>query len=325
MGKRIVLNGFLADIHCTSESNLDVEIDASKLTWSEYQSLILDLEDLLSEIDEKHSVRSWLVRGRSLRARYHRVSADERKRRLRFSPFPSKFSNIITNARGFVYNLVTQYCIVLEKVGNRKVYFLPKSVAPSLVASIDALNEKVIGKLRREIKEFQESNDYARIGQCLHKHKIDPRVLDRTFWIGNFMVDVIPVDFGYSISEDEYYRKVKRQSAVRELDILRKHIERKYREYSAEAVKNIMEKVAVMSEEFDRRKNIQKAFKDRLDKLIELSKSIGLNEVSAFLTKVRKICDLPRKERKEALEKTFGVKTLSEAVKKHLSFLEDKN
>lgn len=42
---KVRMAGFLMDIRCTSEENLVVEVDCTKLLWSEYKALIEDLED----------------------------------------------------------------------------------------------------------------------------------------------------------------------------------------------------------------------------------------------------------------------------------------
>jgi len=58
------LNGFIVDIRTVSESNLELEVDASRIPWEEYRKLVDELGDVLSDIDEKWSARSWLVRGK---------------------------------------------------------------------------------------------------------------------------------------------------------------------------------------------------------------------------------------------------------------------
>jgi len=136
MEKKTRLNGFLIDVRTVSEDNLMVEVDASNISWSEYKALVEELEDLLSAIDTEYSARSWLVKGRGLKASYRRVSAEDRRRKLRFVPFPSKFVNILKNTRAYIYGLVSDYCLVLEKVGNRKVYLLPKELTPLFLETV---------------------------------------------------------------------------------------------------------------------------------------------------------------------------------------------
>jgi len=316
------LDGFLIDCHSPSEATLEVEIDCSHLTWSEYRELIIELEDLLSDIDERYAVKSLLVKGRGLKARYSRVTADKRTRKMRFSPFPSSYRNILTNTRAYMYNLVSQHCLVLESVGARKVYFLPKQVAPAFVEAVEALNESVIEPLKRDIEEFRQGQDYFAIEQCLHKHKVNHDVLRRTvFNVRKFVVDVIPVNFGYSVDADAVYAKMSRDKARRGLEILKGQIERKYREYSLSAAKDLAEKLMAMAETFDKSRKLR-YFKAKLDKLIELCESLEMKDlVEQLLKPVRQICEAPRPKRATMVMERFGTQSLREAVGKYIGLL----
>ena len=228
------------DVHCPSESNLEVEIDCSSIGWDQYRDLLLQLGDILTTIDEAHSVKSWSVRGRSVRSRYKRVTQEDRRRRIRFSPFPSSFSNTLTNTRAHVYELVHQHCLVLEHVGARKCYLLPKLVAPDFVAGIESLNEDVVDKLNKSIMEFTGTTDYLSVEQSLHNHGVDPSVLrTSSFTIGQFRADVIPVNMGYSVNSDEYYDQMGRDKASKGFDLLKEQVDRKYKEYSMGAMKDL--------------------------------------------------------------------------------------
>jgi len=314
---KMKLEGFLIDVHTVSEENLSVEVDCSHINWDAYRQLIVDLEDILSSIDERHSVRSWLVKGRSLKARYKRVAAEDRRRRLRLSPFPSKFQNVLTNTRAYIYALVQQNCLVLETVGNRKVYLLPKLMAPAFVELIDRINEEIIGPLRKDIEEFRSGPDYLKIEQCLHKHGLDPNVLRVAYFgIGRFRVEVLPVDFGYNI--DEAYAKMDRERAARGLEILKEQIERRQREYMMTAAKDILLRLTAMAEEFDESKNLR-YFKGRLEKLMELCASLGMTRVvEEFLRPIREICDEPKDKRGDLLRERFGTASLKEAAENFL-------
>jgi hypothetical protein len=54
-GASVSLSGFIMDVRTVSESNLEVEVDASGIPWTEYKELVEEMEDLLSDIDERHS------------------------------------------------------------------------------------------------------------------------------------------------------------------------------------------------------------------------------------------------------------------------------
>jgi len=311
------LDGFLVDCHSPSESTLEVEIDCSHIGWDEYRKLIIELEDILSSIDRKFAVKSWLMRGRGLKARYSRVTANRRTRKLRFSPFPSSFRSVLTGARAHVYSLVNQHCLVLESIGQRKVYFLPKKVAPAFLEAVEALNESVIDPLRRNVEEFRNSQHYFAVEQCLHRHRVDPAALrNASFTIGRFTVDVLPVNFGYSVEADEVYAKMKRSEAVKGIEILRRQIERKQREYVENAARDIAGKIFAMAQTFDERRKLR-YFTRKLDKLIELCEALGMNDmVERLLKPTRLLCKVSGSARKEMLKEIFGTTTLTEAAKK---------
>lgn len=314
------LSGFICDVHCASESNLELEFDCSHIDWDEYRELILELEDLLSSIDEDHSVRSWLVKGRGLRARYRRVSAEDRRRRLHFSPFPSRFVNVLKNTRTYVYNLVAENCLVLESVGRRKVYLLPKHLAPFFVEAIERINEEVIKPLRKEIEDFRQSDDYLKIQQCLYSHKVDPTILKTAvFPIGNFVVDVLPMDFGYSVDLDEAYAKMRRTRATKGLEILKRQIERRQREYALSAVSDVVNRILEMAEGLGGKgRKVRHAVK-KVDELMEICDSLGLREMNERVLKpLKKVCEAKYYQRPQLAEELFGEKNLKEGVDKEL-------
>lgn len=317
------LSGFITDVHCASESNLELEVDCSHIDWNEYKELILELEDLLSDIDERHSVRSWLVKGRGLRARYRRVSAEDRRKRLHFSPFPSRFVNVLKNTRTYIYNLVAENCLVLESVGRRKVYLLPKHLAPFFVEAIERINEDVIKPLRKEIEDFRQSDDYLKIKQTLYGHKVDPSILDRAvFPIGNFMVDVLPIDFGYSVDIDEAYAKMNRTKAAKGLEILDRQIERRRRKYAMSAVSDVVNRILEMAEGLGGKgRKVRDAVK-KVERLMEICDSLELREVNERVLKpLTQICEARYYQRAKLSEELFGEKNLKEGVDKELKRL----
>jgi hypothetical protein len=309
---KVALSGFLIDVRPVSEENLVVEVDASHIAWTEYKALVEELEDLLSSIDEQHSARSWLTKGRGLKASYRRVSEGDRRRKLRFMPFPSKFANMLKNTRTHIYMLVVESCLVLESVGNRNVYLLPKELAPFFVVAVEKINEEVIKPLRQDVEKFRQSNDYFNIQQCLYRHGIDPTVLKvATFHLRNYVVDVLPVDFGYSVSADDVFAKMERANAVEGLEMLRKQIERKYREYALNAVSDIATRIMGIAEGLETKgKKVRQADR-KVDKLISICESLGLEEVTRKVLKpLRQVCGARPYQRPKLSEQFFGRKSL---------------
>jgi len=309
------LNGFIVDVRTVSESNLELEVDASRIAWEEYRKLVDELGDVLSEVDEKWSARSRLVRGRSVRGRFRRVTAEDRRRILRFSPLPSSYSNILKNTRTYMYGLVADNCLVLEQVGTRKVYLLPRPMAPLLVEGVDKINREVIEPLRKNITEFKEGEDYLRIEQLLFRHGIDPTVLRTApFNLGDFVVDVLPVDFGYSVNGDDVYTKMRRTETVKGLELLKAQLARKHREYALNAVSDITRRIVDLAS--GRRSH---DLEGKLGALKEICDSLGLGDISERVLKpLKEIMGVRASEREDLTEKLFGTRNLKEAVENAL-------
>jgi hypothetical protein len=306
--------GFLVDVHCVSESNLEVEMDCSHIDMNEYKELIRELEDLLNTIDEKHSVR------RGSTAHYRRVSAEERKRHLRFSPFPSKFGNLLKNTRTYIYELMAENCLVIESAGKRKIYLLPKQLAPFFVEAVDRVNMEVIEPLKRDVEDFRQSDDYLKIQQCLYDHKVDPTVLKTSmFPIGNFIIDVLPVDFGYSLNADKVYAKMGREKTTRGIEILKREIEKKQREYALSAVSDLVKRILDMAEALTEPRRKVRSATEKVDKLMEICESLGLKKVNEeVLRPLKKVCRARHHQRPKLAEELFGEKSLKEGVDKEL-------
>ncbi len=313
------LNGFIVDIRTVSESNLELEVDASRIPWEEYRKLVDELGNVVSEVDERWSARSWLVRGRSVRGRFRRVSAEDRRKMLRFSPLPSSYSNILKNTRTYMYGLVADNCLVLEQVGTRKVYLLPRPMAPLLVEGVDKINREVIEPLRKDISDFKEGEDYLRIEQLLFRHGIDPSVLRTApFNVGDFVVDVIPVNFGYSVNGDDVYTKLRREETMKGLEILKAQLARKHREYALNAVSDITRRIVDLASGIELKRRTHD-LDGKLDALKEICDSLGLGDISEkVIMPLRQIVQVRASERAELTEKLFGTRNLKEAVEKAL-------
>jgi hypothetical protein len=310
------LDGFLIDVRCVSEENLVVEVDASKISWDEYKALISDLQDILSNIDQEHSAKGWLTRGRSLRASYRRVNARDRRRHLRFMPFPSRFATTLKNLRAYVYELVADHCLVLESVGNRKVYLLPKHLAPFFVEAVEKINKEVIEPLRQDVEKFRQSPEYLTIQHCLYQHGVDPSILKvATFHLRNYVVDVLPINFGYNIDADDVYAKMKRAEAVKGLEILRSQIERKYREYALNAVSDVVARIMAIAEGLEMKGKRVRNAEEKVDKLIKICESLGFTEICEKILKPLKQVSKARPYKRPKLaEEFFGNKSLMAGV-----------
>jgi hypothetical protein len=280
---------------------------------NEYKELVRELEDLLNTIDEKHSVRG-------IRARYRRVTAEERKRRLRFSPFPSKLGTLLKNTRTHIYELMAENCLILESAGKRKIYLLPKQLAPLFVEAVDRVNMEVIEPLKREIEDFRQSEDYLKVQQCLYNHKVDPTILKTSvFPIGNFIIDILPVDFDYSIDADVVYTKMSQEKTTKGLEILKREIEKKQREYALSAVSDVARRILDLAETLTEPRRKVRNATEKVDKLMEICESLGLRKVNEeVLRPLKKVCRARHHQRPKLAEELFGEKSLKDGVDKKL-------
>jgi len=314
------LDGFLIDLYSPSVSLLEVEVDCSHLDWDTYKDLIVKLEDLLSDIDERHSVKSKLVRGRSLSARYRRVSAEDRRRRLRFSPLPSKYSNLLANTKAYIYRLVDEFCVVLEEMKNRKLYLLPKATAPAFLEVIDEINREIVDRVNREIREFVGSDDFMSIEAVLANHNIDPSILRlKPYIVYRYRVSLLPVDFGYSINGDMVYQQMERRKAMKGLELLRRQIEEEYRRYAENIVRELTSKLVEIAEAYDNPRRKMKALLRRLRRLRDVSASLELKDMTTLIDDILEILETRSlKERTSKMIEKFNTTSLKEAVSRRL-------
>lgn len=220
-GKAMALKGFIVSIHCPSEELLTITLDCSSLPPSRYIQLIADLQDLLTEIDERYAVRE--VKGRSLRARYRRVSADQRQRILKFSPFPSCIINKVKYVRTKAYEVLHDHCLVISSVESQyhrdNIYVLPKDMAEEFVKAVEKLDGELDGA-RRMVKEF----DLADVELLLSRYGLE--LPKRDFSIPNIRIDLLPIDLTYAIEEwGERSPRVRQLLVERQEELVRKAVE----------------------------------------------------------------------------------------------------
>jgi hypothetical protein len=218
---------------------------------------------------------------------------------------------------------MTENCLVLEEVGRRKVWLLPKSLAPFFVEAVDRINAEVIDPLIKDMEEFKASDDYLKIIQILHSHKADPTALRVSpFTLGRFRADILPVDFGYSIDVDETYEKMRRTEAAKGLEILKRQIERRQREYVLSAVSDVVERIVEMAEALEGRGRRLRNAEEKMDKLMEICSSLGLKEVNERVLKpLKEICRSRSYKRERLSQELFGKPSLKEGVNEVLKDL----
>jgi len=200
---------------------LTVTIDCSELPPATYLQLVQQLQDILSEVDERYAMDE--VRGRSLRARYRRVSIDQRLRHLKFSPFPSRALNKIKYVRAKAYDLLHDYCLVIQSVESLyyrdNVYVLPEDEAEVFVGLVERLDRE-LDEARRIVAE----HDLSDIELLLSRYGLElPR---RDFRVPPIRIDLLPVDLTYAIEEwGERSPRVRQLLVERQEELVRGAVE----------------------------------------------------------------------------------------------------
>jgi hypothetical protein len=135
----------------------------------------------------------------------------------------------------------------------------------------------------------------------------------------NYVVDVLPIDFGYRIGADDVYAKMERAEAAKGLEILRNQIERKYREYALNAVSDVVAKIMAIVEGLEVKGKRVRNAQEKVDKLINICSSLGFTEISEKILKPLKQVSAARPYKRPKLaEEFFGQKSLMAGVGEEL-------
>jgi hypothetical protein len=304
------LQGFLLSVYASGDFKLEVEVDISRLKEKEYQKFVEKLQDLLSSIDRTYAIRR--VRGgKRIQESY---KWRPRLRVLRFSPFPSRYTTIMKQLRAEVYSkLLPSTCFIVEQMGNRNVFFLPKGRAPYLFEEVEKINKEKLARVSEDIREFTTGEWFLKIKELLKSYGIDPSVLDaRDFSPGKLSLSVVPIDFSYSVDSDSFFTGDIREKHKRGLEALRIHIEEKHREYLDAILKEIESRVKeiISARRF-------RGGKKKLSDLIDICEGAGLGRVNeALLKPLMEICTAMKANREGLSERYFGTRNLSEGVEK---------
>jgi hypothetical protein len=225
--------------------------------------LVTQLQDLLSDMDLAHAEKE--VRGRSLRARYRRVTASERLRLLKFSPFPSRAMNMLKYIRAKAYELLNDYCVKVTSLESgfyrENVYILPENLAEKFVDEVHMLNREI-----DEVRKFVESFDYSSIELLLSRYDLE--LPKKSFSIPNMRVDLLPIALEYAI--EEWARK---SENVKQLLV------NKQEELIRNAVEDIKRRLEPILKAMEGELKIRK-MKERLKQIKSIAEGLGLKALS---------------------------------------------
>jgi len=313
--KAVVLRGIHIAVHSPTEERLTVQIQP--LSPDVFRSLAADLEDWFLVVDDAY--KETYVKGRGWKGRGKRVSPKERRRVLRFSPFPSRFSNILRSVRRNIYVEIRRNCLVLEgeKYGGyrQNIYILPYANAPAFMNKIQAQN-KEIDELNKKIEKFKETGYFTDLKEILAKHKI--RITLNGEWkIEHLTIDATPLALEPTtvkeMVEKDYQVLFKRleEDERKGLEALHDELERKRKELVVKGVENLQGKIETIVQKIVGTKKLKaKTVKQELEKLRRMAVSVGLEAVaSTVIDPLGEVVENPEK----AME-VFGTKNLSKGI-----------
>lgn len=313
--KTVVLKGIHISVHSPTEERLTVQIEG--LTPDQFRNIAADLEDWFLVVDDKY--KETFVRGRGWKGRGKRVSEKKRMRVLRFSPFPSRFSNILRTIRRDLYEELHRNCLVLagEQYGGyrQNIYILPYANAPAFMSSIQEQN-KVIDELNKKIEDFQKTSYFADLKAILEKHKARVR-LNGEWRMEHVTIDATPLALEPTtvkeMVEEEYRKMFKKleEDERRGLEALHEELERKRRELVVKGIENIQQKINNIVNRIVAAKKLKpKTVKQDLERLRRLSVSVGLESLAtSVIEPLSQIIENPEKA-----TEIFGTKDLSIGV-----------
>ena len=245
----ILLKGFIVDPYCPGVSRLTVTIDVTGMPRGALEDWARKVARVLSEVDAKYSSRPESVRGRTVRARLIHVG-DEQRKVVRVMYYPSTIANRLRNIKDRLYGeVIPRHCIVLGRSAERRLYFLPAKMAPSLLSAVDELNRRLEG-LRRMCREYEESGDYEDVMGVLSEFAPSLREAPPRARIPDVRVNLVPLSLS-----DELLREVLEERAARamreidearrrEMERIREEMERTRAALIAEAAMDLQSRIA---------------------------------------------------------------------------------
>jgi len=280
--KAVVLRGIHVSVHCPTEERLMVQIEG--LSPDKFRKLAVALEDYFTVVDEAFK-ETW-TKGRGWKGRGRRVTARSRIRVLRFSPFPSRFSNILRTVRANIYRELHRQCVVIEgsQYGGYKqnIYLLPYTNAPSFMNFIERQN-KIIDDLNNKIADFQKTSYWQDIKGIFQRYNVPCSLLNRVWAIRHIRVDTMMLMLEprtvEELVEQEYkkmFEKLKEEER-RGLELLNRELERQRRELVVKAVENLEKQIQSIVKKIvaSEKLNVNKAKKE-LTRLRKLATDVGL-------------------------------------------------
>ena len=319
----VTLSGLHMSVHCPTEERLTSQIEG--LTPVLLTQIAADLEDWFVVVDEKHKEKS--TRGRGWQGRGKKISEQSRVRLIRFSPFPSSFSNVLRTIRRDIYEDLHEYCLVLEGEVHggykQNIYILPYANAPAFMGKLQARN-KIIDDLNTKIASFLTSKEYMDIVDILKRFNQE-RVLERVTWhLEHISFDATPLALEPAavkqMVEGEYAKMFRKLSddEQRGLQALEHELEQKRQELVVKGVENLRKRIENLARRIvAASKKDPSKVREELQRLRGLATSVGLEAIATgVIDPLAQVVDDPDK-----VMATFGTNDISSVVNNRIKSL----
>lgn len=314
--KPVVLHGIHIATHTPTEERLTVQIEG--LSPEKFRDLAVALEDWMEVVDENYKKKT--TRGRGWKGRGKRITAATRVRIIKFSPFPSSFSNVLRTVRKNLYYALHRHCLVLEGEQHggyrQNIYILPYGSAPEFMNELQLENAK-IDELNVQISDFLKTQDYQDIHELLKGYSIERVLQAKTWTVEHISFDATPLALEpatvKTIVEDEYARMFRKleDHERRGLEMLQQELERKREILVRKGIENLQKKITVITKRIvaSAKKKPEKVRED-LERLRRIAVSVGLEALAtSVIDPLAQIVEHPEKTME-----IFGTKQISDAV-----------
>ncbi|RLF90986.1 hypothetical protein DRN43_00650 [Thermococci archaeon] len=287
--------GFIVSIHMGTERRLEWGIDLKNV--SSPIEFIDKLADVMAEIDQKFAMKkdSEASGRRTVKSSHRRIpSAGEvlRRRVVRFSPFPSMFSNQLKSIRRTLYNQLAKHTIVIAtEEGDyivKKIYFASARGAARMAVIVKELN-KEIDRINKWIKEYAKSDDVSLLKKIFEQYGVlgFPKLEDVE--IPEISLSLLPINATAVNPEVPEYLSEMEKAALQEvIDQSREGIIKNVMTYFKREVDLIMAE----SVEKKRPRTIKK-----LSELKQKAEDIGLKGIASTIEEIMKALEEGDSER----------------------------
>lgn len=294
MQQTITLRGLHVVVHTPTEERLSFQVEG--LSPEVFKRFSAELEDFFEVVDSNY--KEVKLRGRGWKARGHKVENQERTRILKFSPFPSRFSNILRTIRKDLYCQLHANCIVLEgeKTGgySHNIYLLPYSTSAAFMTYLEKVNS-TLDELQTKIEAYKTTWYYHTIKQLLEKYHVY-NFDEMTWHIGHVEIDATPLSLEpTTIKEvvDKEYKEMferlerdQRMTQQRRAE-LREKLQKEYETGTAALQRELVKK---RSEIIDKSlKNLQSKIDNIVNMIVSIKRDKNIDNIKSDLEYVRKI------------------------------------